>query len=286
MSDLRVRISTMQIVGTLVAIIVGVISAFLGNSVVDSIILVLLVEILALSIDTYYGPLGESKKILDAIRYNPVLQGYERCIALYPQTRENLLKGNIGPMGTLLCNWLDEKIHSHQSIATNDWMRGSLSFTAQEVDEKSVQIQKSLQTGGFATQLERYTEFWESAESYLQITRELVAQGKSITRAFILQSEDSLQDPALAKQIKSDSNAGINTMVAFTTGPNRITNQEAIQDFGIWDNRLLCIVHLSHQTSQVTGSTYSIADDDLARALKWKDHILLHATSTKNYIKS
>ncbi|HEV3276074.1 MAG TPA: hypothetical protein VG860_04605 [Terriglobia bacterium] len=285
MPSLKIKLSTIQIAGALTAIAVGVIDAFIQKDAYNAILLVLVVEILTLSIDTYYGALGDSRRIQDTLRSHPVLKDYEYCIYEYPQLRDNFLKRSTVTLGAVLNDWMDEKIRLHQIDVQANWSNGRMYFPEQEVEGRTVQIQNSLQIGGFATQLEGYTEFWlESAEAYLAQTRQLAARGKDITRVFILRGEHSLKNSALITQMRMDKEAGIKTLVAFSNGPKKITDPEAVKDFGIWDNRLLCLVDLTHQTGEVTGCTYSVAEADLIKAGRWKQHILRHAEKADAYL--
>lgn len=286
MSTPTVKVTTMQIAGTLVAVSLGVISSLLGTTLMDSVVLGLLVEILAFLIDMHLRSLQDGKRLADVIREYPVLQNYGYCISEYAVVRRTFTDGVPDPLGSVTRSWIDEKIRLHQSDFRNNWKGGRIIFPAEEVEQRSLEVHKSLRVGGFATQLEKYSEFWEAADSYLKLNRALVSkQSKEITRVFLLQSQDSLKNQALVTQIKLDRAAGINTMIAFTAGPDCVEDQEAIKDFGLWDDELLCIVELSPQTWRVTGSTYSVMETDLAKARRWMNHILMHAKSSDVYFK-
>jgi hypothetical protein len=283
MSVRKVNVSTIQIVGGLVAIAAGVADGLLKKNLHDGLLMLFIVAIFTLCFDIYYGSLGESRQVNDALRSYPVLKDYEYCIYEYPQLRDSFVRRSTAKLGSVLAGWMDEKIRAHQSDAQSNWAHGRMHFPQQEVEARTVQIQSSIDAGGFATQLEANTDFWaESAATYLADTRALAKQGKKITRVFILPSEESLKNHALIKQIRMDKDATISTLVAFS---KRITDPEAVKDFGIWDEKLLCLVESTHHTGQVAGCTYSVADADLIKARRWRDTILRHAEPAERYLK-
>ena len=277
MQGTRFRPSTIQIVGTVISITIGVAGGLLTyksyptNAVANGIALALVCEILTFVIDIYYGPLGESKRFQDALRASPVLKDYEDCIVDYSDLRRQY-HGN-GDMGQILIDWLDEKVQKHHSEAETDWKNGKLRFTQDELPIRTVRMQKCVRYGGFATQLERSTEFWERAEEYLKDTRELARQGKKIKRVFILNSKQSLQNAALRTQLLNDRSSGIETLAAYVSE----LSPAAIRDFGIWDEKVLCTVNMTPVGGYVTGCTYSMRDEDLERARRWRDEILRQA---------
>jgi hypothetical protein len=278
------RPTKIQIAGSLVAIALSVATWLLGSSAVESLMIGLLVTLLSVAVDIHQCLTTGGLSVLRVMRENQALKGYEPCIHSYPAIINKFKYNTSPPLGFLLARWIDEKIGDHHADININLANGRIDFNLNEVEERSVQLQKTIKIGGFATQLEINTEFWEGASSYLRTTQEVVRnKGVTITRVFILKSEKSLRTKEIADQIRLDRAAGIETFLAFTSGPNKITNQRAIQDFGIWDDSLLCVINLNAQTAHVTGSTYSIANADLEEAKKWKSHILRHAVSTDMY---
>jgi hypothetical protein len=279
MLSMKVRPSTIQIMGTLISIFVGVIVGYLihgpsvspGIAAASGLALALLGEILTFSIDIYYGALGEGRGLQEAMKASPVLLLYEDCINAYAQLKSEF--DSRGEIGRLLSDWLDEKVRLHFREADADWKNGKLRFQQDQHAIRSVQTQKCVQFGGFATQLERSTSFWETAQEYLEDTRSLARDGKKITRVFLLNSPDSLRNEALVRQISKDLDSGIITLVVYLDS----LNIDAIREFAVYDERLVAIVELTPVGARVTGCTYSLRQEDVKRANGWKDEILRHA---------
>lgn len=281
------RPSTRQVIGALFAILLGVITTLISGDRFNGVVITLLVGILTVVVDLYYSVATGGMNILDIIRSHEALKDYERCIQEYPSIIARLREATTPQVGLLLVKWVDAKIRNHHVDVRDGWAIGRISFPANEVEERSVQVQRTIHRGGFATQLEHYMEFWEAAPSYVLVNQELVGLGTlDITRVFILKAEQSLKNDAVSSQIRADKAAGIKTLVAFTTGAHRITNQEAIKDFGIWDEQLLCLIDVNPHTLEVIGSTYSILPTDLEEARRWREHILLHAVDSDRYLSS
>jgi hypothetical protein len=279
MTVFRVRPSTIQIAGTLVAVVSGVIagvtipSEHIYSNAINGLIVCLLGEVLTFVVDIYYGPLGESRQFQDALKSSPVLKNYETCIVEYAQLRREWARN--GTAGQVLTGWLDDKIRRHGEEAQSDWKHGRLSFGEADVAVRAIRMQQCVTYGGFATQLERNIGFWESADDYLEDTRKLARRGCNITRVFILTSDDSKDSQALRAHVARDNEAGIVTLLAYA----RQLSPDAIRDFGIWDDRYVCIVAMTPVGGYVTGSTYSMHEEDLRRANEWRDEIMRHAVS-------
>jgi hypothetical protein len=277
MGTLRIRPTTIQIVGTLVSIFVGICGGYLARgespdmAVAIGLILSLLCEILTFNIDIYYGALGDGRTFQDAMKSSPILRHYEDCVLHYAVLKRDLA-GN-GDIGNLMSSWLDEKVQLHFREADNDWKNGRLRFRQDELAVRSVQSQKCVRYGGFATQLERSTGFWETAQEYLEDTRDLARRGRSITRVFILNSPGSLENEALASQITKDKESGIVTLIAYMDA----LNIEAIHDFAIYDEKFVSFVSMTPIGARVTGCSYSMRPEDVRMANTWKDQILRHA---------
>jgi hypothetical protein len=275
----RVRPSTIQIAGTLISIVSGVIAGVsiprehIYSSAINGVIVLLLGEILTFVVDIYYGPLGESRQFQEALKSSPILKNYEICIQAYDQLKREWARS--GAAGQVLTGWLDDKIKRHGEEAQTDWMHGRLSFGAADVAMRAIRMQQFVTYGGFATQLERGIGFWESADDYLEDTRKLARRGCRITRVFILTSGDSRDNVHLRDHIARDNEAGIATLLAYA----RQLSPDAIRDFGIWDDKYVCEVAVTPVGGYVTGSTYSMREEDLRRATEWRDEIMRHAVS-------
>jgi hypothetical protein len=269
------------VIGTFVSILVGVVCDYVVNDVnasiaaVAGLALALLSEILVFCIDIRYGAFGEEKTFQDALRSSPVLRRYESCIRNYLELRNDLTRH--GEMGQVLASWLDEKIMAHHAETDADWRNGRLSYPGEQIEAHSLQMQGRVKDGGFATQLERSTGFWENSQDYLESTRQLARSllkvNKTITRVFILSSPDSLRNEALGQQIAADAEAGINVRVAYVAD----LKMDSIRDFGVWDNAIVSEIHMTPVGGRVTSNTYSMREDDVRRANAWKDDIIRHA---------
>jgi hypothetical protein len=281
----KLNLSTIQMAGFLAGVVAGIVDGLLTKSIHDGLLMTLIIAILTLCVDVTYGALDNAIRIHIALELHPALRGYRYCIYEYGGLHDNFAERSTVTVGPILSAWMDEKIKAHQWEVQVNWANGKMKFPEHEVEGRTVEIQKGIQLGGFATQLEGNTTFWaESAATYLADTRRLAGQGKDITRVFILRSEDSLKNAALITQMRLDKKAGIKTLVAFSDGPKKITDPEAVKDFGIWDEKLLCLVELTHHTGRVTGCTYSVDEADLTRAGRWKDNILRHAEQADAYL--
>ena len=292
MNTLTVRPSTIQIVGTLISIFVGVIAGYLLShkqpqvGVAAGLAFTMLGEILTVTLDISYGALGEGRAFQDSLRANPVLKRYEDCVRNYNLAKDAFHKLGDMEIGALLSSWLDERISRHTAESDEDWGHGRISFPQDQVASRSVQLLRRVKATGFATQLERVAAFWEMEEAreYLEDTRALANRPGSkvdLVRVFILNSLDSLRNESLISQIREDTEAGITIKIVLA---NRIS-PDCHKDFGIYDEKFLSQVHMTGG-GRVTGCTYSVREDDLDRARGWREEILQRAQDPPQDITS
>lgn len=155
----------------------------------------------------------------------------------------------------------------------SQWVQGSMKVSPEETREKGIAVLKSLRKGGFATLLVPVQTYWATGTDYLKAAREAARDGKEITRVFVLFEEVSIENPSLRECISLDSQAGIATFVCFA---KKVVDKEAIRDFGIWDDEVLCLVDVTSTSSetQVTGAQFTVNSAEIGRALRWKENIL------------
>ncbi len=161
------------------------------------------------------------------------------------------------------------------------WSTGTLRVGPEETIELGKEILNHLSSGGFATFLVPTESYWTSGTGYFEAARQASSvYGRRITRVFIIFDESSIRSASLKDCIYKDNEAGIETLICFA---HRIADHEAIRDFGIWDDELLGMVEVSNAkgSSIVTGCTYMVNREQIARAYRWRDNILASSEPAK-----
>jgi len=154
------------------------------------------------------------------------------------------------------------------------WSTGTLRVGPEETIELGKEIINHLSSEGFATFLVPTESYWISGTGYFETARQAATiYGRKITRVYVVFDESSIGSTSLKECIYKDNEAGIETLICFA---RKITDHEAIRDFGIWDDELLATVEVINTpgSSIVTGCTYMINRDQIARAYRWRDNIL------------
>jgi len=155
------------------------------------------------------------------------------------------------------------------------WKAGELRVSAEEIEPKGIMIFRNLKEGGFCTLLVRLADFWDTATKYYEVCREIARKVK-ITRVFICEENvKSLENVALLKHISEDENARINTRIAFSED---ITERDAIKDFGIWDDSVLCVVEKETIKGGAVDGTFVFSKTRLDQAKDWK-HVIMECSS-------
>lgn len=160
------------------------------------------------------------------------------------------------------------------SQASRQWISDSIRVNASEAVQKGTRVFQLLKKGGFATYLVPLNSYWKSDDKYSQECRLATKIRRAeINRVFILPSPDSLFSESLRDHIKQDEDAGIRTYIAFA---DNIPNKDAIQDFGIWDDELLCLIEagMVGGETQVKGCTFGRDKTSLDKARLWQDTIM------------
>jgi SAM-dependent methyltransferase len=150
------------------------------------------------------------------------------------------------------------------------WASGTIRVGPQETREKGVAVLDNLAQGGFATFFVPAERYWLTGTDYLEAARRACRHGKRITRVYLLFDRGGLTSQNLADCIGKDIDSGIEALVCFA---DDITDREAVRDFGIWDDEMLCLVEVA-DTSTVTGCTFTVDPVQLAWARRWKENIL------------
>lgn len=165
------------------------------------------------------------------------------------------------------------------------WIGGAIHVGSTETVEKGIEVFRLLRNGGFATYLVPLNSFWTIDSKYLVESRIAARKGASIQRVFILPNHDSLFAESLQKHIMRDENAGIQTYIVFS---ENIPEKDALQDFGIWDNELLCLIETRTTptgTSVVKGGMFSRSEADLEMARSWKNSIMSVSVPSMRILK-
>ncbi|MDG6987856.1 MAG: hypothetical protein JRN21_00835 [Nitrososphaerota archaeon] len=148
----------------------------------------------------------------------------------------------------------------------------SIEFAQADIEPKAKLMIERCEKGGRATSLVNLGEYWTTVGDYFELCRKATKEGKKITRMFILQKSVLAEQTqkktreALLKQISEDSQAGIEVYVIDS---DMVGDAEAIQDFGIWDEKVLCHVQPTGRRSKEVKATYSAIQEDLDKANRW-----------------
>lgn len=170
---------------------------------------------------------------------------------------------------TYLLGWSIDRF-AHES---KRWTGHSINVGAAEAVEKGLKIFELLKKGGFATYLVPLHAFWTTDTQYLENCR-LASQMRhaKIERVFIVPNHEALFSASLRDHVQRDESAGIRTYVTFV---DNVPEKDAVQDFGIWDDELLCLIDVGMVGAQptVTGCTFTRDRAAMSRALLWKESI-------------
>lgn len=168
---------------------------------------------------------------------------------------------------------------------SKQWIGDSIRVGRAEAIEKGIEVFKRLKHGGFATYLVPLEAFWETDDKYKEECR-LASQmrGVKIERVFILPSHEALFSDSLRDHVKRDEAAGIRTFIAFV---DNVPEKDAIHDFGIWDEELLCLIEvgLIGGQTEVRGGMFARDKLALSRAGLWKEVILSASQPAPDLLK-
>lgn len=137
--------------------------------------------------------------------------------------------------------------HAFDDLA--DWVGGwsdtSLEITgAVAVLDMGCHIMSKVGTSGFATSYYsghsswRHTDSYGLAPDYFRATREAVEQGAEVTRVYVVDHPDQVDEQAFRERAWADSSAGIRIRYILSS---ELPDTRA-RDFGLWDEALICEV--------------------------------------------
>jgi len=151
------------------------------------------------------------------------------------------------------------------------WKSGRIHVGTEDIEPKGIAIFRDLRYGGFCTLMVKLSDFWDTAAKYHEVGREIARNGKEITRVFIIQDIESLNNENLLKHISADENSGIKTRIVLS---DDIPDRNAIKDFGIWDNDVLCIVEKDMMKGGAVGCDFIFSEAAIDNAKNWKRTLL------------
>jgi len=224
------------------------------------------------------------------VKYDPTMPQAALRKQLEPEFDKHL---NAALQGVNLRQPLVEMLGSIEDVASRDdlfthllgwsidrfareskqWTSDSIRVGATEAVEKGIKVFQLLRRGGFATYLVPLNAFWTTDTQYLQECR-VAAQtrGAKIERVFILPNHEAIFSESLRDHAERDEEAGIRTRIAFV---DNIPDKDAVQDFGLWDEELLCLIEVGMVGGEtmVKGCVFARDRAALSRAQLWRDSI-------------
>jgi ubiquinone/menaquinone biosynthesis C-methylase UbiE len=207
--------------------------------------------------------------------------------------RANLTKPLIEIIGVLSKkepseHLFDKLIEIRLNEAVRDlksWTAGKMDTGPKEAIIKGIQIFHNLKCGGFATYLAPISGYWSMNKEYLTEGRKVVKDGKKlIERVYILPTYQSLFSTELRNLISEDEKSNVKTYVAFSTQ----IPKEAVRDFGIWDDEVLCLINTVENPqgrTEVRGCLFTKNSTEISTAKYWKDEILKVSYSGKKVLE-
>lgn len=124
------------------------------------------------------------------------------------------------------------------------WQPNSFEVRAQSLLDVGTFIMSAIQKGGFATEYYSGHASWSDYSNelyetdYFVATRNAVGRGLSISRIYVVDSEQQIHEEAFRTRVWADSAAGIDTRYILA---GALPDPRA-KDFGLWDDELLCEV--------------------------------------------
>ncbi len=224
---------------------------------------------------TQYLDVTNFRKIKNTLKL-PIVQSLNRSMK-----RANLTKPLIEIIHSISKNepsenLFDKLLETRFNDTLNNllmWNNGKMNVDPNDTISKGIQVFHNLKIGGFATNLVSIGGYWTFNKSYIDEGRKVAKQGKNIKRVYILPSYTALFSLELRNLISEDENCNIETYVAFSDE----IPKEAVRDFGIWDDEVLCLIDTienPHGGTEVRGCLFSKDPIELNNARYWKDLIL------------
>jgi hypothetical protein len=268
------KITSYRLVGTLIAVIGGIVAAALHAGVANSLLFALVLEVITLQVSSDEDRHRHNEQLVSAV-------GLAGEISDSGERRE-LLRSLVRDLSTIATN--GHKLFARQAqdrlIAFVDEIGrmsgGLMTITdAREIQMEGIWALEHLGVSLFATSVVSMDTFWTESQGpdYHHKNLEIVERGRSITRVFILDSSDALKDARLRALLQEQSDAGVDVWyVAASKLPS-----DAVIDFGIWDDEMVCTLRPSISApGNVLDATYDTtpAGKQRARSLR---QLILHA---------
>lgn len=133
---------------------------------------------------------------------------------------------------------------------------------------------RNLKKRGFFTFFTALTAFWDPNSRYMKDSRDCARKGKKLTRVFIFESIKDLNNPLLRIQMKLDFESGIRV---YLCKYDDIKKDVAVPDFGITDDRYVCLVPYDKKTKKVHEIELNSSDKAIQEATRWEKIILSKA---------
>jgi hypothetical protein len=148
-----------------------------------------------------------------------------------------------------------------------------LTITPEDINDEGRLHFMNLRNGGFATFVSD-AENWDPEDIYFRDGRAASKRGMQITRVFVIKSPQDLKRKLLLKQMQLDYEAGIEVRIIKYADLQAIKCEE---DFGIWDNSYVCILHRDDSGKLFEGVLDSRVKSILT-AQNWRDRIIRSST--------
>lgn len=141
---------------------------------------------------------------------------------------------------------------------------------------------RNLVHNGFFTFFTPMVKFWDPHSQYMNDARLSAGRGKHLTRVFIVERKSELKNTLLREQMRLDYDAGIHVYLCKYSD---IKDAVAVPDFGITDDRYVCLVPYDKKTKKAREIELNSSDGAMETAKKWKVEILNHAVEVRDFVK-
>lgn len=150
-------------------------------------------------------------------------------------------------------------------------------FKPNEIMDWQVFLYDNLKASGFCT-FYAGRKTWDNNDKYFQEARKAAKRIISFVRIFIVEKAADLKKPVLLEHLQLDLDAGINVYLCSLSD---IVDKIPEIDFGVWDNKYLCVVKFNDE-KQPEGLQISTRSDDLEKARKWEEVVLKNSVQISN----
>jgi len=133
-----------------------------------------------------------------------------------------------------------------------------------ELDEKGKLIAK-ITRGGFATYRGDLEDQWNTKTEYFELYRKTASESHAKIKRMFICKRPNLLKSSLLKQISEDTAAQIETSIVIWEDVKEI---DALKDFGIWDENVLCLVE--RQDGKALGCEFTTDETRLSIAKNWR----------------